>query len=486
MFSEDALNLWDTNAANRHKVRFFPLRDKSGAVVPNAYIAAFEEFDTAFDSNDIVVVLRNVKPAASGPEIGLENLDGTSFTDRLTFSRIQNPDNTAAGKPNNLFHDTAKLRIRNTGTSALVLNSLTLNNAFFQLVNPPAAGTSIAAGSSLDLTVKFVSTTGDMKLGTLTINSNDSDEPGTVVELAGFWQSRNEGNQEPLLQEVFNTFGYKTQAVYPGETLSQGGRIIRTGDEVLSPYWLRSDTSRPSPSGRSPPTTPRATPPRSTGSTRAARPTRRCTSPTACQAQTFLPTKDTAGTQPAYALFSPAAGQAFGWKVDGEYSDPAKNKIPVGQPQDQGHHVRFWVAPTGPRDHPRTYLMSMDYAGINYDYNDNTYLISNVRPVSALGPHGADGRAGDERRRLRRLDDQPRGQRRRLQRLPLDRRGRAVDAIESRRLARERLVLRGPVRPHGHQLLPGRSGGPVGQRFGARPRSPLNPGPTPRPPSQLC
>ena len=91
--------------------------------------------------------------------------------------------------------------------------------------------------------MKFVSTTGDMKLGTLTINSNDVDEPATIVQLAGFWQSRNEGDQEPNLQEVFNTFGYKTQAVYPGETLSQGGRIVRTGDEVLSPYWLRSDTS---------------------------------------------------------------------------------------------------------------------------------------------------------------------------------------------------------------------------------------------------
>ena len=29
---------------------------------------------------------------------------------------------------------------------------------------------------------------------------------------------------------------------------------------------------------------------------------------------------------------------------------------------------------------PDTYLMSMDSAGINYDYNDNLYLISNLRP----------------------------------------------------------------------------------------------------------
>src|SRR5205085_1197309 len=31
---------------------------------------------------------------------------------------------------------------------------------------------------------------------------------------------------------------------------------------------------------------------------------------------------------------------------------------------------------------PNTYLMSMDYSGINYDYNDNVYLITNLKPVS--------------------------------------------------------------------------------------------------------
>ena len=60
VFSEDALNLWDTTPTH-HKVRFFPLRQKDGAVVPNAFIVAFEEFDTAFDSNDLVflVVIEN-------------------------------------------------------------------------------------------------------------------------------------------------------------------------------------------------------------------------------------------------------------------------------------------------------------------------------------------------------------------------------------------------------------------------------------------
>jgi hypothetical protein len=30
---------------------------------------------------------------------------------------------------------------------------------------------------------------------------------------------------------------------------------------------------------------------------------------------------------------------------------------------------------------PNTFLMSMDYSGINYDYQDNVYLISNMKPA---------------------------------------------------------------------------------------------------------
>ena len=105
-----ALNLWDGVAANRHKVRFFPLATSGARSCPTPTSPRSRSSTPRSTPTTSSVIVRNVKPAASGPEIGLENLDGTSFTDRLTFSRIQNPDNTAAGKPNNLFHDTAKLR----------------------------------------------------------------------------------------------------------------------------------------------------------------------------------------------------------------------------------------------------------------------------------------------------------------------------------------------------------------------------------------
>ncbi len=39
---------------------------------------------------------------------------------------------------------------------------------------------------------------------------------------------------------------------------------------------------------------------------------------------------------------------------------------------------------------PNTWLVSMDYAGINYDYNDNVYLVSNMKPENpAVDPNPA-------------------------------------------------------------------------------------------------
>src|SRR5205085_7052277 len=92
----------------------------------------------------------------------------------LSFNRIQvqppDPRKEADGSltplPNNVVHDTAKLRIRNSGDASLTINSLVLggtNASSFQLVSPPANGTVIAAGGFVDVTVKFISTSGRIK-----------------------------------------------------------------------------------------------------------------------------------------------------------------------------------------------------------------------------------------------------------------------------------------------------------------------------------
>jgi hypothetical protein len=80
----------------------------------------------------------------------------------------------------------------------------------------------------------------------------------------------------------------------------------------------------------------------------------------------------------AEADFTPSG--TFGFRVDNEWSDDTKN------PQEKpgggyGHHMRFFTV----RDSrgffvPNTWIMTMDYNGINYDFEDNIYLISNMRP----------------------------------------------------------------------------------------------------------
>ena len=61
VYSEDALNTFA--GAIPHHVRVYRLRDAANAVVPNSYIVAMEEHVDGFDYQDIVVIVRNVRPA---------------------------------------------------------------------------------------------------------------------------------------------------------------------------------------------------------------------------------------------------------------------------------------------------------------------------------------------------------------------------------------------------------------------------------------
>src|SRR5205807_5753169 len=70
VYQEDSLNTWEPTAANRRKIRFYPLKNADGTVVPNAYVFAFEEYTLSYDQNDVVGIIRNVKAAPAGPEIG--------------------------------------------------------------------------------------------------------------------------------------------------------------------------------------------------------------------------------------------------------------------------------------------------------------------------------------------------------------------------------------------------------------------------------
>jgi hypothetical protein len=194
-----------------------------------------------------------------------------------------------------------------------------------------------------------------------------------------------ENGQEPSLPEVVSMMGYNTTIVGANQRLSQDGFVTAIGDEVLSPYWQRFDTTKP--------VSVRQLVAFHTQNSTATFYWFAKGSPSALNtvfssagtdAQTVLPHLFNGGTAPAAGTFTPSG--TFGVRVDGERSDPTLNDATpdrnAGCPGPCGHHVRFWVLKdrTGAVV-PNTYLMAMDYSGINYDYNDNVYLVSNVKPA---------------------------------------------------------------------------------------------------------
>lgn len=318
-----------------------------------------------------------VQATASGPEIEIQNLDNVPYSDRLVFSRIGSLSNP----PDNGVHDTVTLRTKNLGTSPLRITSVPITGPW-ELLNNVNLPTTITPGGQLDLRIRFKATSGNVHNGTLTINSNDADEANKVIQLSGFWQSVSEGNQEPSLNEILQVFGYQTKVTNPGQKLNQNGLVQAVGDEVLSAYWQRANLNQPVSVRQLAAYHTQGNTATIFWHTKGSNATKVVFTHTGVDGQTLLPRKRDL-IQPAQGSFNPNG--AFGFKIDQEWSDPTKNNQLIdqqkGSPGPSGHHVRFWVA----RDRqgkivPNAWIVAMDYSGINYDYQDNVYLVSNIKP----------------------------------------------------------------------------------------------------------
>lgn len=390
-YTEDSLNTWD--ATYPHHVRVYPYLDADGATVPDSYLVATEEVPgSPFDSQDLVLLVTNVEPYvpdATDAVLKVANPDPTPFADQIAFNRIQTPANAQQQ-----VADTGIARVSNTGTEPMQVTGLNVTDTF-ELVNPPTLPFTLAAGASRDLTVRFTATGTKVHNGTLTVQGNAGNGAQTI-RLGGLWQSVSEGGQEPSVVQIARAAGIGTNIP---TNLNGNGHVEAVGDEVLSPYWLRRDTSKPVtvrqlsgfhtyPNG--------ATIRRFNKGTSS---TTDITGMNGLWAQSLLPMKNGSTTAPAAGSFTPST-TAFGFQVDGEWSDPTKNNQSAdeanGCTQPCGHHVRIF--PVEDRDGvavPGTYLLMMDYSGINYDYNDNTYLITNIRPEKLRTPQGLAASAGD-------------------------------------------------------------------------------------------
>lgn len=397
VYQEEALNTFETAYENRNKVRVYPLKE-NGTVVPNAYVVTFEEYTLQNDQNDEVFIIRNVAVSKSQPELGLIALDGQPDPDRLAFSRIDNEDGQGF---DNSVHDYSTIRIVNSGNKDLIISSLSIEDTttnVFQITSAPSTPISLHRNSTIDVTVRFTSQGNDISQGSLRIVTNDRDEPVKDVVLTGFRQSDPELNsqgisQEPSLQEIFNTLGFRTQAISPGQHMDTNGKAEAVGDEVLADAWQAADPSKPvfiremagfHSQGRSDEVgwfeigSPYygASDPRNPGASNGPRNALWQNYPK--DSQTLFPRKPSSSAY-ARAMFQPG-DKKIGFRVVGEFSQDSLNNVPNGDLG--GHHFRFYPA----RDEnnnfiPNAWLMAMDFSSINFDYNDHVFFIQNLKPA---------------------------------------------------------------------------------------------------------
>lgn len=315
--------------------------------------------------------------AASSGQIEIENLDRVPYDDRLVFQRI----NTGSFQT----HRTVKLRIKNTAAAPLSVQSLTISGGDSASFTVPSAGFELAPGSFRDVSVNFVAgPNGNVKgqrQSTLFIQSSDPDRPMLPVQLAGFNMVDNGGSNEPSLQQILDTFGYRTNILNPGEKQSLtpakdalGNYIpgsFAAGDEVISAKWTRADASQSvyvrqltALSGG-----------RSVTSIRIGGAGGGSIGHGEFQFQSFLPLSNSTEDpgSPTEMTINPTTAFSV---VVGSYSSDRPGMVPG---------VRFWPA----RDRSgvlisNTYIVGHDYVDTsqtNFDYQDNVYLITNIRPT---------------------------------------------------------------------------------------------------------
>jgi len=417
IYQEDALNTWDTKPGGvQHHMRVYPYRNPDGTQDPRAYIVTTEETFVAYgpDYNDVVYVVRNVVPAGSpGGKLQIQNHDGEPASDRMMFTLIT----TIASCWGPLtVKDTGTLTVRNISASNVTVSGVDVTDAFTATPSIALPAT-LSPGGSFDVTVKFVATDGRVHQGSLNLHSDDAAARTRTISLAGFRQAVPQNtffprtSDEPNLDEVVNgLYGYSTVVGTKQQLFDAGEQRIPVGDEVLSAYWIKADSSRP--------VTMRLMSAFHSGWD--------CSDPNAVSYGSFafwfpkgrtsaaddkyilggakedvqrvLPRQYENPANPAAGSFDPGA-QAFGFHIELEFSDeslldPALDIEPGCQPvQDCGHRMRFWrVKDASGALVPNAWLVSVDmhraaapghpeYFFSNYDYNDETYLVENMKPA---------------------------------------------------------------------------------------------------------
>lgn len=350
----------------------------------------------------VLQVTTSAAAPLNNAQLFVENLEGFPANDRYVTARLQNPWSRPENGIVNANQDRVRIRLHNKGGTPLVVKGLdlldtadykyrTLNNQPFDTAVFPI---SINPGSFTDVTLQFVANrptlTSRLLLLTdsLYVVSNDATEPRKLLRLLGLWQREGEGNNEPTAAETIRAFGFRSATGIFGTDPDRGNPAFPKGDELISSFFVRADTTRPvtvrqmsAYHGCCTQTESFRWYPKSSYSQQNIVFTH-----IGLDAQTLLPRRSTNGA-PAGGTFVPNG--PFGIRIGNrDHTDTLRN--PRDSTRNNGHiiGIRVWRAidPNG-NVIPDAYIMANDYLGTsftNFDYNDNMYYVANVRPE--LGP----------------------------------------------------------------------------------------------------
>nr|WP_290984119.1 carbohydrate-binding protein [Halomonas sp.] len=387
-----------------YTVRMFRALDANGNVIPNTYLGIMDYTGINYDYNDNMFLIEGVTPVTGG-ELTVINNDGVPSNDRLVMSRIENPANAAQ-----VVHDEVTITLRNDGFEALDINGIEVSDTtLFELTQAFSAVT-LEPGEAIDVTVRFIANDpNDASLyeASLIITSSDADEGEKVIQLAGLAQNQSESGQEPLVQEIINAFGYTTN-VAEGQ-MNKGGLVEANGDEILAPYFQRAEGSSPIKITQLAAYHTQGDVARLFIHDVDSRNRDEILAHDEADGQTLLPRTLNNGNQLTTTTLDRDAPFGFFAEISGRqgyisWSDPDANLYEdtvdaIGNPgtnlnwdANDGHLIRVYIAKDAAGNViPDTYIVIQDYAGVNYDYNDNIFLVENVTPYDPAGAEDADG-----------------------------------------------------------------------------------------------
>ncbi|MEO6329223.1 MAG: DNRLRE domain-containing protein, partial [Ginsengibacter sp.] len=337
------------------------------------------------------LVIDTATVTLSNASLFVENPDIFPSNNDFVFSRIQIP--YTSDSVYNYNHDSLKVRIHNKGINPLIIRNLTLSNPATWKIDKlnstpyvPGSGLPISlnTGTFIDVTLKFTALDQSSRVKvlheTLTITSNDDRNPLKTVFLHGLWQYQGAGGYEPYAQEIINTFGFSTKTGLTPRDPDEGDSTKLKGDEIKPSYFVVANPLLPV-------------------SVRQIASYHTCCHksellrwyvkgsttlntvvthlPT--DAQTLLPRKGLPNSIASAVINPTAQQQPLGFKIGGtDWTDASKN--PGGK-----IGVRVWkVFNSNGNIVPDAYIISNDYLGspsTNYDYNDNMYYVSNIKPA---------------------------------------------------------------------------------------------------------